>query len=162
MLTTNHSQIADLTSYNAFIHRTASLSTTKFTKSGPKATSKPFLPSSNEIGHYSGLANGNAIYTQDYPDDHSVCYTDDGREFTIEGGCSKQARKFKCICNIAGDPETCEVKDKDGNSLGTSEGQTDTTFIGIAITQDSSCVVEFGTEVSEDCPTDNDLHVTFG
>ncbi|KAF5013360.1 hypothetical protein FDECE_607 [Fusarium decemcellulare] len=123
-------------------------------------------PSGNEIGHYSGFTivndDGNSIYTQDYLDDHSPCYTGDGREFTIEGGCWKQARKFKCICNIAGDPETCEIKDKDSNSFGTGYGQTYTTFIGIAISQESSCAVEFNTEDDEDYPTDNDLHVTSG
>lgn len=119
----------------------------------------------NENGHYSGFAvindAGEAVYDSDYPDDHAPCYsTGDGREFNLEGGCWKNPRKFKCKSNLAGNPQSCEVLDKDGNSLAKGEGKTDTTFIGIAIGQDSTCVVEFDTDEDEDCPKDSDLHVS--
>lgn len=123
----------------------------------------------SQNGHYSGFAlindNGEAIYTQDYPDDHAPCYnTGGGREFTIEGDCWGTPRKFKCLSDFGGAPQDCEVKDGDGNSLGTGEGQTDTTFIGIAIGQDSTCVIEFDSD-SGGCPVDDGngpLHVTSG
>lgn len=124
--------------------------------------------SGNENGHYSGFAilndAGEAVYDQAYPDDHAPCYTGDGREFTIEGDCWSTARKFKCVAAFDGNPDNCEVKDANGNSLGTGDGKTDTTFIGIAIGQDSTCVVEFDSDGS-DCPVDNGngpLHVTSG
>ncbi|KAJ4256089.1 hypothetical protein NW762_009165 [Fusarium torreyae] len=127
-------------------------------------------PSGNENGHYTGFAilndDGVAIYTKAYPDNHAPCYsTGSGREFTLGNDpCWNQVRKFRCRCSLAGNPEACEVKDKDGNSLGTSEGKTDTTFIGIAIAQDATCVVEFDTEDGETCPKDeeNNLGVTEG
>ncbi|KAJ5128918.1 hypothetical protein N7448_002627 [Penicillium atrosanguineum] len=123
----------------------------------------------NTNGHYSGFAiindAGEAIYDQGFPDDHAPCYnTGDGREFTIEGDCWSTPRKFKCKADFGGHPDTCEVKDGDGNSLGTGEGQEDTTFIGIAIGQDASCVVEFESD-SDGCPVDDGngpLHVTSG
>ncbi|KAJ5514939.1 hypothetical protein N7463_004491 [Penicillium fimorum] len=120
-------------------------------------------------GQFEGFAilneAGQAIFNQADPADHSPCYnTDDGREFTIEGDCWATPRKFKCKGNFGGHPETCEVKDGNGNSLGTGEGHTDTTFIGIAIGQDGSCVVEFDSD-SDGCPVDDvnsPLHVTSG
>ncbi|BCS20294.1 uncharacterized protein APUU_20726S [Aspergillus puulaauensis] len=123
----------------------------------------------NTNGHYAGFAiindNGDAIYNDGTPDDHSPCYnTGDGREFTIEGDCWSSPRTFKCKADFAGHPDTCEVKDADGNSLGTGKGETDTTFIGISIGQDSSCVVEFESD-SDGCPIDDGngpLHVTSG
>ncbi|CAI7628840.1 unnamed protein product [Penicillium bialowiezense] len=110
----------------------------------------------NTNGHYSGFAiindAGDAIYDQGFPDDHSPCYnTGDGREFTIEGDCWSTPRKFKCKADFGGHPDTCD-------------GQTDTTFIGIAIGQDASCVVEFDSD-SDGCPVDDGngpLHVTSG
>ncbi|KAL4884078.1 hypothetical protein BJY04DRAFT_215954 [Aspergillus karnatakaensis] len=126
-------------------------------------------PSGNEHGHYKGFAivneDGDAIYDQAYPDDHAACYnTGDGREFTIEGDCWDTSRTFKCKGAFSGHPETCEVLDGDGNSLGKSEGKTDTTFIGIAIGMDGSCVVEFETD-GDGCPIDDGngpLHVVSG
>ncbi|KAJ4055723.1 hypothetical protein NW756_003135 [Fusarium oxysporum] len=115
----------------------------------------------SQSGHSSGFTilkdDGTAIYSKAYPADHSPCYnTGDGREFTFGGDCWTKERKFRCKSSFAGDPESCEVKDQDGNSLGTGEGKTDTTFIGIAIAQDSACVVEFNTDDDEDCPKDED------
>ncbi|KAJ5666929.1 hypothetical protein N7462_011338 [Penicillium macrosclerotiorum] len=123
----------------------------------------------NTNGHYAGFAiindAGEAIYNDGFPADHSPCYnTDGGREFTIEGACWSTARKFKCLADFAGHSQDCEVKDGDGNSLGTGEGQTDTIFIDIAIGQDASCVVEFESD-SDGCPVDDGngpLHVTSG
>lgn len=131
------------------------------TISGPKGGSSS--------GHSSGFVilndNDEAIYDSSYPDDHSPCYnTGDGREFTIEGDCWDSPRKFHCKSSFAGHPEDCEVKDGDGNSLGSGEGQKDTTFIGIAIGTDASCVVEFESD-GDGCPVDDGngpLHVTEG
>lgn len=127
--------------------------------SGPKG--------GNQNGGYSGFAiindAGDAIYTQDYPDDHAPCYTG-GREFTIEGDCWSTPRKFQCTSDFGGQPQSCEVKDGDGNSLGSADGQKDTTFIGIAIGTDASCVIEFNSD-SDGCPVDDGngpLHVTSG
>ncbi|KAJ5246326.1 hypothetical protein N7468_001309 [Penicillium chermesinum] len=127
---------------------------------------------SSQSGHYSGFAivrdNGDAIYNNGNPDDHSPCYsTGGGRTFTIEGDCWASPRTFHCEADFAGHPKTCEVKDQNGNSLGTGEGQTDTTFIGISIGQDASCVVEFDTDdvQGNSCPVDDGngpLHVTSG
>ncbi|KAL4807225.1 hypothetical protein BDV18DRAFT_159444 [Aspergillus unguis] len=122
----------------------------------------------NTNGHYSGFAivrdDGTAIYNDGSPNDHSPCYnTDGGRTFKIEGDCWASPRVFFCEADFAGHPETCEVRDADGNVLGSGEGQTDTDFIGIAIGQDSSCVVEFDSDDAGTCPEDDGngpLHVT--
>ncbi|KAF4457677.1 hypothetical protein F53441_437 [Fusarium austroafricanum] len=122
----------------------------------------------SQSGHSSGFTilkdDGTAIYSQAYPDDHSPCYnTGDGREFTLgKDPCWKSERRFRCKSKFSGDPQSCEVKDKDGKSLGSGEGKTDTTFIGIAIAQDAACVVEFNTDDGEDCPKDSQLAVTSG
>lgn len=125
----------------------------------------------NTNGHYSGFAivndNGDAIYDNGFPDDHSPCYnTDGGRTFTIEGDCWSSPRTFHCEADFGGHPDNCEVKDGDGNSLGTGKGQTDTTFIGISIGQDASCVIEFDSDDTDGgCPKDDGngpLHVTSG
>ncbi|KAF5026441.1 hypothetical protein F66182_1474 [Fusarium sp. NRRL 66182] len=47
------------------------------------------------------------------------------------------------LSDFGGNPESCEVRDDAGNALGSGQGQTDTTFIGVAIGQDATCVVEF-------------------
>lgn len=129
-------------------------------------------PSGNENGHYNGFAivrdNGEAIYDESYPAGRDPCYRyDGGRTFTIEGDCWATPRTFFCVTDFAGHPDKCEVKDGDGNSLGTSEGQTDTNFIGIAIGQDSTCVIEFDSDDVEGnaCPVDDGngpLSVTSG
>ncbi|OJJ52514.1 hypothetical protein ASPSYDRAFT_51926 [Aspergillus sydowii CBS 593.65] len=122
-------------------------------------------------GNYASFAiindNGDAIYNDGTPADRSPCYnTGDGREFTIEGDCWSTPRTFKCKSDFAGHPSTCEVKDGDGNSLGTGEGVTNTNFVGIAIGEDSTCVVEFDSDDGGDgCPVDDGngpLHVTSG
>lgn len=56
------------------------------------------------------------------------------------------------------------MKDSGDNSLGSGDGQTDTTFIGISIGTDASCVVEFDTN-GPGCPVDEGdgpLSVTSG
>ena len=122
---------------------------------------------------YSGFAilndAGEAIYTQAYPDDRRSCFsTNGGREFTIEGNCWAQARKFQCKSDLGGNVENCQVKGHNDYVFGSSEGTTDTEFIGIAISQDSTCVVEFESEPAEGyegCPAlgkDSDLAVTSG
>jgi len=106
-----------------------------------------------------------AIYNDGTPDQHSPCKNvDDGREFTIEGDCWDSPRTFKCKSEFDGSPDKCEVKDGDGKSLGTGEGKSHTTFIGIAIALDASCVVEFDSD-GDGCPVDEGdgpLHVTSG
>jgi hypothetical protein len=113
---------------------------------------------------------GDPIYAQNLPDGHSPCYTG-GREFTIEGKCWARARKFYCVCDLGGNAKNCAVKGHEGTLLGSSEGKTDTTFIGIAITLESTCVVEFESEPAEGyggCHTvgrsgkGSDLRVTSG
>ncbi|KAL4862793.1 hypothetical protein BDV12DRAFT_178353 [Aspergillus spectabilis] len=122
-------------------------------------------------GQYKGFAifneAGEAIYDQAYPDDHSPCYnTGDGRTFTIEGDCWATARQFHCESDFAGFPQNCDVRDADGNVLVSAQGQTNTDFIGIAIGQDGSCVMEFDSDDNgTTCPVDDGngpLHVTSG
>lgn len=124
-------------------------------------------PSGNEGGSYSGFAiindAGEAVYDQDYPDDHAPC-TYAGRTFTIEGDCWNTARQFSCVAAFDGAPQTCEVLDSAGASLGKADAQKDTTFIGIAIGIDASCVIEFESDGTA-CPVDDGngpLHVTSG
>lgn len=121
----------------------------------------------NESGSHNGFAIINdddvAIYDNAYPNDYAPCFTDT-RTFTIEGDCWATPRTFLCTAAFDGSPESCEVRDGNGNSLGTGKGETDTTFIGIAIAQDSTCVVEFDSDDSGiACPEDDGngpLHVT--
>jgi hypothetical protein len=122
----------------------------------------------NQNGGYSGFAilndAGDAVYDQAYPDDHAPCYQGSGREFTIEGDCWATPRKFQCSADFGGQPQSCAVKDGDGNVLAEADAQKDTTFIGIAIGIDSSCVIEFDSD-SDGCPIDDGngpLHVTSG
>lgn len=86
---------------------------------------------------------------------------DDGREFAIEGICWSAPRNFVSVFNIAGNPQSCKVKDNNGNSVVKAEGNTNWNFIGIAIGSTGGCVVEIDTEDS--CPATsedgNDLHV---
>ncbi|CZT17830.1 uncharacterized protein RCC_03666 [Ramularia collo-cygni] len=124
-------------------------------------------PSGNENGGYSGFAiindAGEAIYDEDYPDDHVPC-TYAGRTFTIEGDCWDTGRQFSCVADFGGAPSTCEVLDSAGVSLGKADAQKDTTFIGIAIGTDASCVIEFESNGTA-CPVDDGngpLHVTSG
>ncbi|EXF82917.1 hypothetical protein CFIO01_01287 [Colletotrichum fioriniae PJ7] len=120
-------------------------------------------------GGYTGFAilndAGEAVYDQSYPNDHSPCYnTGDGRTFTIEGDCWDTGRVFHCKSDFGGAPKTCEVKDSNGNVLGSGTQQKDTEFIGIAIGIDATCVVEFDSDGSG-CPVDDGhgpLHVTSG
>ncbi|KAL4804198.1 hypothetical protein BDV18DRAFT_153549 [Aspergillus unguis] len=122
----------------------------------------------NENGHYNGFAiirdDGTAIYNDGYPDNKVPCFnTDGGRTFKIEGDCWSTPRIFFCEADGGGNPDSCEVRDGDGNVLGSSEGKTDTSYIGIAIGQDSSCVVEFDSDDAGTCPEDDGdgpLHVT--
>ncbi|KAI8181005.1 hypothetical protein KHU50_002738 [Colletotrichum sp. SAR 10_65] len=131
------------------------------TISGPGAGS--------QSGHYSGFAiindNGEAIYDDSTPSDHSPCYnTGNGRTFTIEGSCWNTPRVFHCKSDFGGIPETCDVSTKDGNELGSGTQQKDTEFIGISIGIDGSCVVEFDSD-GPGCPVDDGngpLHVTSG
>lgn len=107
-------------------------------------------------GHTAGFAifndDGDAIYEQANPYGYSPCFsTGDGREFGIDGDCWDTQFNFHCKANFDGSPGDCAVKDTNGNVLGSGEGQTDTKFIGIAIGQDSTCVVEFDSSGSG-CP----------
>jgi hypothetical protein len=121
-----------------------------------------------ESGHFTGFAilndDNQAIFQQDAPGDKSPCFsTKGGREFIVgDDPCWKQDRKFLCKSNLAGNAENCEVKDQGGASLGTGEGKTDTTFIGISIGQDSTCVVEFETSDDESCGADSGLKYKSG
>ncbi|KAH7150917.1 hypothetical protein DER46DRAFT_689540 [Fusarium sp. MPI-SDFR-AT-0072] len=100
-----------------------------FTISGPNG--------GNQKGHWNNFAiidkNGDAIFTKVYPGGYTACQIDDGRKFAIEGIYWSAPRKFLCVSNTAGNPQSCEVKDNDGNSLGKAEGNTNWDFIGIAI-----------------------------
>ncbi|KAL5340007.1 hypothetical protein BJX70DRAFT_397244 [Aspergillus crustosus] len=105
-------------------------------------------------GNYDGFVimndAGDAIYNHSAPADHSPCYnTDEGRTFTIEGDCWDTPRTFHCLSDFAARPESCDVSDVDGNILGTGVGQRSTTFAGITIGIDASCVVEFDSLTSE-------------
>ncbi|KAL5339933.1 hypothetical protein BJX70DRAFT_397175 [Aspergillus crustosus] len=122
-------------------------------------------------GVYNGFGIFNSdrviIYDQAYPDDHSPCYnTGDGRTFTIEGDCWGSARQFHCLADFGGFPQDCSVLDASGNVLASGSGRTDTDFIGIAIGQDGTCVLEFDSEDNGTaCPEDTGngpLHVTSG
>lgn len=121
----------------------------------------------SENGHYGGFAIINdedvAIYSNPTPNNYSPCLGNT-RHFTIEGDCWATPRTFLCTAAFNGSPESCEVQDGNGNILGSSKGVSDTTFIGIAIGTDSSCVVEFNSDDSGiACPLDDGngpLHVT--
>lgn len=123
----------------------------------------------NTNGHYNGFAilndNGDAIYGDSTPYDHVPCFnTDRGRTFTIEGDCWDTPRTFHCLTDFGGSPESCDVSDGSGNLLGSASGESDTTFIGIAIGIDASCVVGFDSD-GPGCPIDDGngpLHVTSG
>ncbi|KAL4879988.1 hypothetical protein BJY04DRAFT_219790 [Aspergillus karnatakaensis] len=118
-------------------------------------------------GYYMGFAiirdNGDAIYNDGTPNDHSPCFeTDGGRFFTIGGSCWNTTRTFHCLSNVD-EVRTCSVDDENGNVLSEGTGMSDTTWIGISVGIDSTCVVEFESDDASECPVDDGngpLHVT--
>ncbi|KAL4976422.1 hypothetical protein BDW66DRAFT_150983 [Aspergillus desertorum] len=130
-------------------------------------SSGSFSAIGDQTARYNGFAiireNGEAIYNDGTPRDKSPCFkTGDGRTFQIEGDCWASGRQFHCKSDFGGSPETCEVRDANGNVLGTGVGQKDTTFIGISIGMDATCVVEFDSDDAGHCPVDDGngpLHV---
>ncbi|KAL4992933.1 hypothetical protein BDV10DRAFT_200212 [Aspergillus recurvatus] len=131
-------------------------------------SSGSFSAIGDQSAHYSSFAiirdNGEAIYDDGYPGDRAPCFnTDGGRTFQIEGDCWASGRQFHCLSDFGGSPKNCDVRDANGNVLGTGVGQKDTNFIGISIGLDASCVVEFDSEDAGNCPVDDGngpLHVT--
>lgn len=122
-------------------------------------------------GNYNGFAivndNGDAIYDDNYPGDHAPCYNSGGgRTFTIEGDCWASPRVFHCLADFSGNPKNCEVRDVDGNVLGSADGDSDTSSSGISVGTDGACIVEFESEDTGDgCPVDDGngpLHNTDG
>lgn len=110
-------------------------------------------------GYSTGFAilrdDGEAIYEEDNPYGYSPCFnTGGGREFAIEGDCWDSQFRFHCESDFGGLPDSCAVKDADGNLLGEGDGQKDTTFIGISIGMDASCVIEFESD-GGGCPIDD-------
>lgn len=112
-------------------------------------------PTGNEHGHSNGFAvtdgDGVELYSESYPGDYSPCMTGDGRSFTLTSTCWSRERKFKCVCNLGGNPESCEVRDSGDNVLSSAEGNTETNFIGIAIAQEGACGTSFLLEADEHC-----------
>lgn len=111
---------------------------------------------SGEHGYDSGFVilndDDEAIYSSSYPYDYSPCFQyDEGRIFGIDGDCWDTQFNFQCKAGNLGNPESCSVRTTDGEVLASGEGQQDTTFIGIAIGTDSSCVVEFDSN-GDGCP----------
>ncbi|KAL5333383.1 hypothetical protein BJX70DRAFT_403619 [Aspergillus crustosus] len=137
---------------------------------GPALVSAEHLRVVFSNGAFSSIANndaGDAIYDDGTPKDHSPCFHQEGgRTFTIGGDCWTTTRTFNCEAAFDGSPDNCAVSDENGNVLGSGVGQESTTFIGIAIGVDASCVVEFDSDDSGDgCPVDDGngpLHVTSG
>lgn len=95
--------------------------------------------------------DGNPIYENGWPGDHSACQQYDGREWTMEGACWNKALKFYCKADFAGTPEECEVRNDQGIAIGKGVGIRNTKFIGIAIGTDASCAIEFDSD-SAGCP----------
>ncbi|KAM0692081.1 hypothetical protein Q7P36_008282 [Cladosporium allicinum] len=109
-------------------------------------------------GHYDGFAiirdDNEPVYTEAYPSGYAACFsTGDGRTFEICGDCWDSCFRFKCISDLGGHPESCEVQDGSGKTIGTGTEMKDTDFIGIAIGIDSTCVVEFESD-GGGCPVD--------
>lgn len=114
---------------------------------------------SSSSGNYDGFAiirdDGEAIYDESYPYGYSPCFnTGGGRTFAIEGDCWDSQFQFHCEADFGGNPESCDVRDASGNVLNAGDGQKDTTFIGIAIGIDGSCVAEFESD-GGGCPVDD-------
>lgn len=112
----------------------------------------------NEYGHSSGFAlldeDGKTIWTSDYPDDHSPCYnTDGGRTFTLSADCMG-SYQFHCEADFGGDPKHCAVLDTSGREINSADGDTDTNFIGIALSTDSQCGTNFILEPNKHCDPD--------
>ncbi|TLD04589.1 hypothetical protein E2P81_ATG10644 [Venturia nashicola] len=106
--------------------------------------------------------NNEAIYHAKNPANYSPCFAE-GRTFEIEGDCWDTPFRFYCDAKLSGSPEYCAVQDANGKQIGYGEGKTETTFIGIAIALDATCVVEFESN-GGGCPLDNSeagaLHAT--
>lgn len=106
-------------------------------------------PSGNLVGHFTGFnlidGNGGNIYSNSAPNDKSPCQQADGYTFTLGGGCfaEGQTYSFHCVAAFDGSPESCDVLDSNGDSIGSGEGDTDTNFIGISISQSGYCGAVF-------------------
>ncbi|KAL4745488.1 hypothetical protein BDW72DRAFT_198591 [Aspergillus terricola var. indicus] len=130
-------------------------------------SSGSFSTIGDNSGKYDGFAivreNGEAIYNTETPNGKTPCAnTGGGRIYQIEGDCWNSGRQFHCESDFGGHPETCDVRDADGNTLGEATAQTDTTWIGISIGMEATCVVEFDSDDASHCPVDDGngpLHV---
>ncbi|KAM0722951.1 hypothetical protein Q7P37_001149 [Cladosporium fusiforme] len=109
-------------------------------------------------GYDTGFAiirdDGEAIYQTSNPYDYSPCFQHGGRTFAIEGDCWDSQFRFHCEADFGGLPDNCAVQDADGNVLGEGEAKKNTDSIGIAISTDATCVVEFESD-GGGCPVDD-------
>lgn len=114
-------------------------------------------------GYKTGFAiineDGEAIYDEDYPYDYAPCFQNDGRDFEIVGECwDSYSFMFHCVADFGGNPESCAVKDWEGNVLAEGESGSGTDFKGISINTGGACVAEFESD-GPGCPADdNDLY----
>ncbi|KAL4769104.1 hypothetical protein BDW60DRAFT_225242 [Aspergillus nidulans var. acristatus] len=85
-----------------------------------------------------------------------------GHIFQIEGDCWNTGRQFHCLSTFDSKPQNCDVRDQDGNTMGEAAAQRDTTWIGISIGMEATCVVESYSDDASHCPVDDGngpLHV---
>ncbi|KAL4751800.1 hypothetical protein BDW72DRAFT_192661 [Aspergillus terricola var. indicus] len=130
-------------------------------------SSGSFSTIGDQGGSYDGFAivreNGEAIYSTDTPNGKTPCSnTNGGHIFQIEGDCWNVGRQFHCLSTFGGKPKNCDVRDQDGNTMGEATAKTDTTWIGISIGMEATCVVEFDSDDASHCPVDDGngpLHV---
>lgn len=111
----------------------------------------------NEASHSAGFAlidqDGKTIYEAPYPDDYRPCFSD-GRTFSVDMPCFAEPRTFYCKSDFGGKPEHCSVAGAAGNLIMEADGDSETTFIGIAIAIDGKCAVQFSFLPGEVCGAD--------
>lgn len=113
-------------------------------------------PSGNEHGHFTGFnltdENGESIYSVAAPNDYSPCQMEP-YTFTLSGGCfaAGQQYEFQCKSEFSGTPEHCVVLDSSSNVIAEADGDSDITFIGIAISTSGYCGASFALGDSVSC-----------
>lgn len=120
------------------------------TISGPGGT--------NQIGHGTGFVltdlDGNTIWSDTYPNGYRPC-TLGGHSFTMTDGCFGDVEyKFSCTTENH-TPKSCEVLDSGDNVIASGEGDSDTDFYGIGISQVGYCGTSFTMHKDLHCEPDS-------
>lgn len=115
-------------------------------------------PSGNEHGYSGGFVllkeDGGQVFHDANPGGGTPCANvGDGTIFSLTGGCLADGGefRFKCRSGFDGQPEDCSVLDKNAHEINSGIGESNTNFIGIAISTEGWCGTSFELKEGVDC-----------